>query len=123
MSRLVSRSPTLTCMACILPPLAHLLDRLAVQLEALYGGRYRGLVLFGSQARGEADEGSDIDLLLLLSGSVNPDEEILRIEPIKWPLALEAGFTLSIFPVALDDYERGGSLFLRNARRDGIRAG
>jgi predicted nucleotidyltransferase len=48
-----------------------LLDRLARGLEALfYGERYKGLVLFGSYARGEAVQGSDVDLLLLLDGVV-----------------------------------------------------
>ena len=104
------------------PSLASLLERLAGELQSLYGERYRGLVLFGSYARGEADEGSDVDLLLLLAGPVNPDREILRIEAIKWPLALEAGLTLSIFPVGQDDYQRGDRLFLRNARREGVLA-
>lgn len=37
-------------------------------LRELYGGRHRGLVLYGSHARREADEGSDVDPLLLLEG-------------------------------------------------------
>jgi predicted nucleotidyltransferase len=39
-------------------------------LRKLYGERHRGVVLYGSHARGEADEGSDVDLLLLLEGQV-----------------------------------------------------
>ena len=42
--------------------LARLMDRLVRGLKAIYGERYRGLVLYGSYARGEADEGSDVDL-------------------------------------------------------------
>lgn len=51
--------------------LSGLLDRLARGLEPIFGERYRGLVLFGSYARGEADKGSDVDLLLLLDGDVD----------------------------------------------------
>lgn len=69
------------------PDLRELLGRLDEGLEALYGERYRGLVLYGSYARGEADEGSDVDLLLLLDGEVNPTREILRSENVKWPLS------------------------------------
>ncbi|BBL79317.1 hypothetical protein RxyAA322_11710 [Rubrobacter xylanophilus] len=47
-------------------------------LRDLYGERYRGLVLYGSRARGEADEGSDVDLLLLLEGPVEVGREIRR---------------------------------------------
>ena len=109
-------------MATLSPLLEDLVQRLASQLKILYGTRYRGLVLFGSYARGEADSGSDIDLLLLLDGPVAPDREIVRIEPIKCALALEAGITLSVLPDRRDDFERGERLFLRNARREGILA-
>lgn len=78
---------------------AMLLDRLAHELKALYGERYRGLVLYGSYARGEADEGSDVDLLLLLEGEVNPARELLEAEEVKWPLSLDAGYTVSLLPV------------------------
>jgi uncharacterized protein len=47
-------------------------------LRELYGERHRGLVLYGSHARGEADEGSDVDLLLLLEGQVQVGKEIRR---------------------------------------------
>lgn len=72
----------------LLPPdLAALLDRLSRGLGELYGERYRGLVLYGSYARGEADEGSDVDLLLLLDGEVDPTREIEKSQEIKWPLS------------------------------------
>jgi predicted nucleotidyltransferase len=38
------------------------------RLRAEYGARLRDLRLFGSKARGEWDEESDIDLLVLLDG-------------------------------------------------------
>ena len=83
------------------PDLARLLNRLALELKKMYGERYRGLVLYGSYARGEADEGSDVDLLLLLEGPVNSTRELLRAEEAEWPLALEAGYTVSLLPVTL----------------------
>ena len=98
------------------------LTPLAEGLRSLYGPRFRGLVLYGSYARGEADEGSDVDLLLLLEGPVRTEREILRIEPLKWPIALSLGLTLSVLPVDADAYEAGAELFLRQARRDGVLA-
>jgi uncharacterized protein len=98
------------------------LSPLAEGLRSLYGARFRGLVLYGSYARDKADEGSDVDLLLLLEGPVQPEREILRIEPLKWPIALDLGLTLSILPVDAQAYEAGAELFLRQARRDGVLA-
>jgi len=46
--------------------------------EEIYGDRLVKMVLFGSQARGEADADSDIDVLVVLKGEVNPGEEIKR---------------------------------------------
>jgi uncharacterized protein len=91
-------------------------------LKDLYGSRFRGLLLYGSYARGDAREGSDVDLLLLLEGSVDPVREILRLEPVKWPLALEADLALSVMPASADDFEHGKSLFLRSVRKEAIPA-
>jgi predicted nucleotidyltransferase len=49
--------------------LADVLEHLDRGLKDLYGGRYRGLILYGSCAR---SEGSDVDVLLLLDGDVEP---------------------------------------------------
>jgi predicted nucleotidyltransferase len=65
------------------PDLARLLNRLALELKKMYGERYRGLVLYGSYARGEADQGSDVDVLLLLEGEVNTVRELLRAGQVK----------------------------------------
>lgn len=101
------------------PDLADLLKRLSVDLGLLYGERYRGLVLYGSYARGESDEGSDVDLLLLLEGEINTTQEIERSEEVKWPLSLEAGYTVSLIPVNAASYHNSEQPFLCNARKEG----
>lgn len=103
--------------------LEELLGRLDRGLAGLYGDRYKGLVLFGSYARGEADEGSDVDLLLLLEGDVLSWREYLRIEPLSWPLSLESGHVLSIFPVNVEAYLKPRKPFLMNARKEGVSLG
>ena len=108
--------------SCLPADLATVLRRLDADLAALYGGQYGGLILYGSYARGEADHGSDVDLLLLLEGEVNPARELRRAQEVKWPLAMEAGYTVSLLPVSIDDYERSEEPFLWNARREGIPA-
>ena len=108
------------------PPLPEdlraVLRRLRNDLEVLYGARYQGLVLHGSYARGEADEGSDVDLLLLLDGPVDPVRELLRIEPLAWPPSLESGYVISVLPVDSREFRRSEKPFLWNAREDGVPA-
>ena len=100
--------------------LAGLLKRLSDGLEALYGERYQGLVLYGSYAREEADEGNDVDLLLLLGGAVDATQEIIRAEYVAWLLSLESGYTVSLLPVGADAYRNSEKPFLRNARKEGM---
>lgn len=102
--------------------LSGLLDRLAHGLASLYGDRYKGLVLYGSYARGEADEGSDVDVLLLLDGKVNVARELRYVEPIVWPLSLEQEIVVSLLPVSVERYRNGKDPFMRNVRREGIQA-
>ncbi|MDQ3236097.1 MAG: nucleotidyltransferase domain-containing protein [Actinomycetota bacterium] len=98
--------------------LAGLMGRLSRGLGAIYEERYRGLVLYGSYARGEADGGSDVDVLLLLDGKV----EFRRAEPVTWPLSLEMVITISLLSVSVERYRSGADPFMRNVRKEGIRA-
>jgi predicted nucleotidyltransferase len=93
-----------------------------VGLRDLYGERFRRLLLYGSYARGDAREGSDVDLLLVLSGPVNPAREILHLQDVKWPLALEYDAVLSVLPVSAEAFERAETLFLKTVLKDAVRA-
>lgn len=103
--------------------LAHTLEdtlrELEVGLRQLYGERYRGLVLYGSYARGEAEEGSDVDLLLLLAGPVEAGREIRHSSALVSRLSLESDCVLSVIPVAARDYHESREPYLENARREG----
>ena len=56
-----------------LPPLLQeAVRKLEDGLKSLYGERFRGLLLYGSYAKGDARDGSDVNLLLLLDGPSTP---------------------------------------------------
>jgi predicted nucleotidyltransferase len=103
--------------------LGALLRRLDRELRSLYGKeRYGGLILYGSYARGEANEGSDVDLLVLLEGEVDPVRELIRMEDVKWALSLESGYALSVLAVGVEAYHSSEEPFLWSARTEGIPA-
>jgi predicted nucleotidyltransferase len=102
------------------PKIQIILTELRHRLEALYGERLVRMVLFGSQARGDAEPGSDIDVLVVLKGPVSPCEEITKTSEIVADLSLQ--FTEVISCVFMDEarfLHRNGPL-LRNIRREGV---
>ena len=97
--------------------LAHIKSR----LQAVYGDRLRGVVLYGSEARGEATPDSDVDILVLLTGPVALGRELHTIIEALYPLQLAIDRVLEAFPVDEADYLQGEYAWDRNAQKEGIR--
>jgi uncharacterized protein len=89
------------------------------RLEDLYGERLRGLYLFGSYARGEAEPGSDLDVLVVLDEVGSYWEEIERGGSITAELSLEHDVTISRIFVSGAEWNGGDTPLLRNVRREG----
>ena len=100
--------------------LNNILAELRSQLEELYGSRLVQLVLYGSQARGDALPGSDIDVLVVLAGPVEPATEIERVSPITAALSLEHDIVISCVYISEARYIQENSPLLLNIRREGI---
>lgn len=90
-------------------------------MSEVYGPRLRGVVFFGSRARGDADADSDADFLVLLDGSFDVWTEIKRTVRALRPLRMALDFPLSVIPVSVDRYESGDRPVYKNAKREGIR--
>ena len=100
--------------------LKPILTRLKQELTDLYGDRLQHLTLFGSQARGDAEPGSDIDVLVVLKHPVNPGEEIKRTGKAIADLSLDYDVVISCLFMDETHYQtRNGSL-LRNIRKEGV---
>ncbi len=97
-----------------------ILDRLRRELEALFGARLVRVVLYGSQARGDASHDSDIDVLVVLRDAVHPAEEIERTLGIVSGLSMDFDQLVSCFFLAEEYYVRRNGAFLRNVKREGI---
>lgn len=98
-----------------------LLQNAQERLRPIYGKRLRGVVLYGSEARHEANDESDIDLLVLLEGPIEFGRELERIIRALYPLQLEVLRPLDAAPVDVRDYEAGRIATYRNAKKEGVR--
>jgi predicted nucleotidyltransferase len=96
--------------------------RLQHKLRELYGERLRGVILYGSYARGTQTQQSDIDVAVVLDGDVKPGLEIDRMIDVVTDLNLEYDTLISVYPVSASDYHSRRSPLLINLRREGIAA-
>ena len=99
-----------------------ILEEFREKLENLYEKRLKSIILYGSWARGDATEDSDIDLLIVLEGRVIPGKEIDRMIDIITEINLKHGVLISIYPVSEEDYSTINSPLLINVRREGVPA-
>ncbi|NJK35653.1 MAG: nucleotidyltransferase domain-containing protein [Oscillatoriales cyanobacterium SM2_2_1] len=100
--------------------LSIILKQLKQDLINLYGARLVHLTLFGSQARGDSEPDSDIDVLVVLQAPINPGEEIKRTDKIVADLSLEYDVVISCLFMAENDYQTRNSNLLRNIRTEGV---
>lgn len=100
----------------------QIVQQLKDLLAAFYGARLRRVIVYGSQARGDADQDSDIDVLVLLSGPVQPAAEIARTGEIVADLSLRTNTVISCLFMDEDRYLHRAGPLLRNIRREGVPA-
>lgn len=104
-----------------MPPLIReILLRLSSELRLLYGERLAEVRLYGSYARGNQEPGSDIDVLVVLDGDVDPGEEISRTGRLVSSLSLESNHLISCTFVSAKRYNLEASPLLINLRKESV---
>jgi len=85
-----------------------------------FGARVKGIVLYGSEARGNAAPDSDIDVLVLLEGPLDEPRDSWACINAVYPLVLESGRPIHAEPIDAADYEAGEFPLYQNAKREGV---
>jgi predicted nucleotidyltransferase len=99
-----------------------LLIRIRERLEATYATRLRGLYLYGSFARGEENDESDVDIIIVLDRIDAYGVELDRTSALISALSLDSGLSISRVFVSQDHWTERDSPFLANVREEAIAA-
>jgi uncharacterized protein len=102
-------------------PVQAALAELEPALRNLYGDRLRGVYLYGSYARGDWEEGSDVDVLVALAGDVTPAEEIGRTNPTVAEISRRHDLLIAELSVPESWLQERRHPFYANVRREAIR--
>ena len=102
------------------PKLEEIMQELCNNLLETYQDQLIAVILFGSQARGEAASDSDVDVMAVLDDSVNVIEERSRLSDMSWHYLMKYDELVSIVPMSKARFLRGEISFLRVVKREGI---
>ena len=102
------------------PKLPEILQELRCYLQNIYGDHLNHLILFGSQARGDAEPDSDIDLLVILEGDVDPWAENQRTGQRVSQLCLDYSVVICNIFVSAEQFTAKSSALLRNIANEGV---
>ena len=103
------------------PALMKALGRMCTELEGIYGSNLDRVVLYGSYARGEETEDSDVDIAVILKGSESSELHDLMTDMVV-DYELEFDVVLSVITIDQVNYQewRNALPFYKNIDKEGI---
>jgi predicted nucleotidyltransferase len=99
-----------------------LMKELKAGLVRIYGDRLKGVYLYGSYARGDYRQGSDVDVMILLSDYKNYWAELRRSTELASDISLEYDVTVSRLIMKEIQWKESDMPVLRNIHKEGVPA-
>jgi predicted nucleotidyltransferase len=100
--------------------LKHILNEYRQRLSEILGDDLDSVLLYGSQARGEASAGSDVDVLCIMKKSFDYGDLISRTSLATAEISLKHDVVISRVFITRDDYAYQDSPFLMNVRKEQV---
>lgn len=97
-----------------------ILDEYRRRLTEILGTDLDSVLLYGSQARGEADAGSDIDLLCIMKNTFDYGDLISRTSLPTAEISLKHDVVISRVFVTCEAYAYQDSPFLMNVHKENV---
>ncbi len=91
-------------------------------LAKIYGDKLKAVYLYGSYARGDYRQGSDVDVMILLKSYRNYWKEYMRSSDYVSDISLKYDVTVSYILIKEIQWKEADKPVLRNIRKDGVLA-
>ena len=90
------------------------------RLEDMYGERLASVVLYGSHARGDAHQESDVDVLVVLRGEYDLFAEVKRLVRQQTDLLDTHGELVAFQPFSEEEYSDASRPLMMNVHAEGV---
>ncbi|MCU0918374.1 MAG: nucleotidyltransferase domain-containing protein [Planctomycetes bacterium] len=104
------------------PKVKCLVDQVKAHLRERYGDGIKRVILYGSHARSEATQDSDVDVLGLVDRSLDPREVEDSLDNLLYDIIVDEGELVSVMAISEERFENYNSPFMLNVREEGITA-
>lgn len=97
-----------------------ILKEIHEEMQRIYLNRLKDMILFGSYARGDFVEGSDIDIALLLEGLQDSYVEREKYFPMICRISLEYDTVVSVIPFDYREFQVKRTPLILNVQKEGV---
>ncbi len=102
------------------PKVLSILRNLKGHLEGRFGDGIRKVILYGSQARGTAHEGSDVDVVVLVGDEMDPREVERSLDDLLWDVMMDHDELVTVIAMREEKFANESSPFILNVKDDGV---
>jgi len=102
------------------PQRNEIMNELRDRMIDTYSDQLIAIVLFGSQARGDATPDSDFDVLIVLKDPVNTVREIEQTGYFLSPLCLKYSVVICNLFFSATRFENEQTMLMQNIRKEGV---
>jgi predicted nucleotidyltransferase len=102
------------------PQTYKIMNELRDRLIDTYSDQLIAIILFGSQARGDATPNSDFDVLIVLKDPVKTGKEIERTGYFLSPLCLKYNIVICNLFLSVTRFENEQTMLMQNITKEGI---
>jgi predicted nucleotidyltransferase len=100
--------------------LRRLINQVKKHLVKKYGKEIKQVILYGSHVRKEATKDSDIDLLVIISDSLNPSEVRNSVSDLLFNIILREKEQISVITLPEYFFNNYKSPFILNVKSEGM---